>query len=197
MIEPDDRIKLRDKTVTITQSDAVFGWCKGALMTLREAKPGKWRHGQALIMIGLHGAGKTAFQRIITTLFTRQATDTELYFKDKTSFNEQMGENEHWLMSDPKTTNRAAQEKFLGDIKHYVANVWMPIHPKGGKLVSLATFRRMTVAVNTDNEALAILRNMAASDFDKVMILDFKNDRELSPDAQAYGGLWEKRKRKD
>jgi len=125
-------------------------------------------------------------------MLTGRATDPELFFKDKTSFNEQMGEKEHWLMSDPKTTNRASQEKFLGDIKNFVANVWMPIHPKGGKQVNLKTFRRMTVALNPDNKALEILRDMADSDFDKVMILDFKNAGKWSPDGEAFGGLsWE------
>ena len=191
-IEEDDKGNLSGKAFTITQRDAILGWCQGALRTLHEATPGKWRHGQALLMIGLSGSGKTSLQNIITAMLTGRATDPELFFKDKTSFNEQMGEKEHWLMSDPKTTNRASQEKFLGDIKNFVANVWMPIHPKGGKQVNLKTFRRMTVALNPDNKALEILRDMADSDFDKVMILDFKNAGKWSPDGEAFGGFsWE------
>jgi len=187
-----DRTTLSGKEFTFTQRDAILGWLQGALRTLREAEPGKWRHGHVLILIGLAGSGKTSLQNIITLLFTGRATDPELFFKDKTSFNEQMGEKEHWLMSDPKTTSRAAQEKFLGDIKTFVANVWMAIHPKGGKLINLRTFRRMTLALNPDNKALELLRDMAASDLDKVMILDFQNAGKWSPDGEVYGGLsWE------
>jgi hypothetical protein len=44
---------------------------------------------------------------------------------------------ENWIISDPKAKNKAEQEKFLGDLKTFVANVWMAIHPKGGKIIDL------------------------------------------------------------
>jgi len=59
-IEEDDKGNLSGKAFTITQRDAILGWCQGALRTLHEATPGKWRHGQALLMIGLSGSGKTS-----------------------------------------------------------------------------------------------------------------------------------------
>jgi hypothetical protein len=180
------------KEFTITQRDAFLGWLQGAVRTLREAEPGKWRHGQALALLGLSGSGKTSIQNIITHALAGRATDPDLFFKDKTAFNEQMAEREHWAMSDPKTTSRAAQRKFLGDIKKFVADVWMSIHGKGSKLFNLRTYRRMTVSLNPDNEALEILKDMAASDLDKIMILDFKNAGEWSPDGEALGGMsWE------
>jgi len=170
------------------QSDAYLGWAQGAVVTLYNDKPGMWRHGQALIAIGDPGVGKTAFQHVNAEMLGGRKTNPELFFRDRTSFNAQMGEKENWIISDPKAKNKAEQEKFLGDLKTFVANVWMAIHPKGGKLIDLPTYRRMTVSLNRDNLALRILQNMAASDLDKVIILDFEDAGKYAPDGKDPGG---------
>src|SRR5260221_10725710 len=99
------------------QLDAFLRWAQGAVRGLREDKPGYWRHGQALVMVGEAGDGKTSLQKcIITKMLTGRSCDPTKYITADTSFNEQLGENEHWLMSDPKANKPPIFHCLVGGI---------------------------------------------------------------------------------
>lgn len=162
------------------QADAFLGWLQCAVLSLRNDEPGCWRHGQAPAIIGDSGDGKTSLQKcIITPSLTGRACDPIKYLMGKTEFNEQLGENEHWMMSDPPGKR---SEAFLSGVKTTVANVGMSIHPKGKRMLDLLTFRRATITLNRDNEAIQLLEGMAASEVDKLMILDFRQPGKYGPD---------------
>lgn len=163
------------------QVEAFHGWMQNAQNALRNGTPGDWKPGQCLVMIGDSGIGKTALQKLITNMFTGRGTDPALYMTDRTAFNTQMGVSEHWCLSDPRGKN-SKDRSFLGELKKSVADSDLPWHSKGKDLITIPTFRRLTVSLNPDNEALQILQGMADSDLDKLIILDFEEPGVLRPD---------------
>jgi hypothetical protein len=175
------------------QADAVHGWNYWTQLALRQDPLGKWRHGQALIMVGDPGKGKSSYQDIITFQMTGRATDPELFMTGGSTFNEEMGRCEHYCLSDPGR-NSGKSEQFLSQVKKIVSNVITPVHPKGSKLFSLPLFKRASITFNQDSESINILRGMIKSDQDKVMIVNFKNAGQFAPRAvKIPGGLnfWE------
>ena len=184
--------------VTLHQYDAVFGWIQGMARALYLGEAPNWPgHGQALVILAESGLGKTSHQHLFTAAFGGRATDPELFFKDRTAFNEQMLEKEHWRMSDPKSKSRAEQESILGEVKKHVANVYIPGHAKGAKIIDIPTLRRISIAVNPDSSGLKILRDMAPSELDKFLIVNLEHAGAYKPDGQESGGLaWDKWYRK-
>jgi hypothetical protein len=181
------------RVVTLSQHDAVFGWIQGMVRALYLGEPPNWPgHGQALVLLGESGLGKTSHQQLFTAMFGGRATDPELFFKDRTAFNEQLLEKEHWKMSDPKSKSRAEQESILGEVKKHVANVYIPGHAKGAKIIDVPTLRRISIALNPDSSGLKILRDMAPSELDKFLIVNLEHAGAYKPDGQEWGGLsWE------
>ena len=98
------------------QLDAWLGWLQQAVQVLRTAKPPRWAHGLALLLIGDPGIGKTSLQLLITLMLGGRATDPKIFFKGDSSFNSQLAENEHWMMSDPgHKGTKAERDSFLSN----------------------------------------------------------------------------------
>jgi hypothetical protein len=175
------------------QADVVLSWCKWAIEGLRKDAIGTWRHGQALIMVGDSGDGKTAFQRaLITPMLANRDCDPAPFFSGTTTFNGQLGEAEHWLMSDPGGVKPAERLAFISKIKKACADVGMNIHPKGKQALDLLTFRRLTATLNQDEQALALLPEMAESSLDKIIIVNFCNAGKYGPDGLRYSDWFNK-----
>jgi hypothetical protein len=171
------------------QADAVHSWNYWNQMALRD-DPGKWRHGQALIMVGDPGLGKTSYQHIITYGMTGRATDPALFMKGETTFNEQMGRCEHYLLSDPGRSSKHS-EHFLSEVKKAVANIVTSVHPKGKQLISIPLLKRISVTLNKDSESLSILQGMIKSDLDKIVIVNFENAGKFAPNAPDGLDFWQ------
>jgi hypothetical protein len=98
------------------QFDAFLGWLQQAVHVLRTAVPPAWAHGLALLLIGDSGIGKTSLQLLITLMLAGRATDPKIFFKGDSSFNSQLAENEHWMMSDPgHKGTKAERDSFLSN----------------------------------------------------------------------------------
>jgi len=99
------------------QLDAFLGWLQQAVRVLRTATPPAWAHGLALLLIGDTGIGKTSLQLLITLALGGRATDPKIFFKGDSTFNSQLAENEHWMMSDPgHKGTKAERDSFLSNL---------------------------------------------------------------------------------
>jgi hypothetical protein len=149
---------------------------------------GQWSHGQALLVVGDTGIGKTTLQNdVIDSLLTNCHADAALWLKGQSTFNEPLGEAEHWLMSDTKSSTQKERDEFPAGVKAAVANVWIAIHPKGRRQINLPTYRRMSITLNWEEKALRILSDLAKSDADKILMLNFEDSGRYAPDGK--GGL--------
>jgi hypothetical protein len=140
--------------------------------------------------MGVPGIGKTSLQLLVTLALAGagRATDPKIFFKGDSTFNAQLAENEHWMMSDPgHKGTKAERDSFLGNLKESVANVWMGCHPKGEKEITIPTYRRSTISLNPDKMALAILQGMEPGTLEKTLILNFEDGGKYRPDGE--GGM--------
>jgi hypothetical protein len=154
------------------QRSAFYGWAQCAVRTLREGIPGEWSPGQALVLIGDSGVGKTSLQRIITKLLTGRSADPDRYFIGDTTFNGELGSNEHWLISDPTGTTPQGKKKFMKHFKNSVANSVWSINPKNKGAVNLPIYKRVTISLNSDEESMSVLPLMEPSYLEKLLLLD-------------------------
>ena len=154
------------------QLDALFGWLQTAVRTLREDKAGEWSPGQALVLLGDTGVGKSVLQGIIDLLLTGRAADPTKYYVGDTSFNADLGEAEHWKISDPTWSDYRQKQKFSKSFKNDVANTVCALHPKGRQQVHLPIFKRISISLNEDEESLSVLPLMDPSYLEKLLLLN-------------------------
>jgi hypothetical protein len=165
---------------------AFCGWMRWAVLSLLQPV-GRWSHGHALLIVGDTDIGKTTLQNdVIDPLLTNNRADASHWLKGG-SFNAQLGEAEHWLMSDPKSSSKKEQDEFLAGLKEAIANVWMFIHPKGKTPIDLPTYRRLTITLNREERALRIVSDLAESEAEKLLMLDFEDAGRYAPNGK--GGL--------
>jgi hypothetical protein len=169
------------------QFNAFCGWMLASVLSLQQPI-GRWNHGQALLMVGDPGTGKSATQiDIIDPMITNHHADAACFLKGESTFNAQLGEAEHWLMSDPRSSNKKEQDAFLSGMKDGIANVWMFIHPKGKTPIDLPTYRRLTITLNREERALRIVSDLVESEAEKILMLDFEDAGKFAPNGE--GGL--------
>ena len=169
------------------QYNAFCGWMLWSILSLHQPI-GQWSHGQALLAVGDTGIGKTSLQNdIINSLLTNCCADASLWLKGQSTFNEPLGEAEHWLMSDTKSSSQREKDEFLAGVKAAVANVWMAIHPKGRRQINLQTYRRLTITLNEEERALRIVSDLAESEAEKILMLNFEDAGKYAPNGK--GGL--------
>jgi hypothetical protein len=175
-----------------TQRAVFYGWFKNAVETLRSDKPGEWRHGQALILLGDSGVGKTALQlEVITPALAGKDVDPTDYLVGDSSFNGELGEAEHWRISDPAWSDSKQKQFFAKKFKNAVADTCLRIHPKHRQAINLSVFKRLTLSINDDEESLNVLPLMDKSYLDKMIILDCQPSR-YAPNAENWKE-WRKR----
>jgi len=163
---------------------AFCDWLRAATISLQQPI-GSWNHGQALLMVGETGKGKSTLQfDVIDPLLADHHADAACFLKGESTFNAQLGEAEHWLMSDPKKSNQKEQEIFLSGVKEAIANVWMNIHPKGKTPIDLPTYRRLTITLNDEPRALSIVSDLAKSEAEKILMLNFEDPGKFAPNGK-------------
>lgn len=156
---------LKDKE----QLDAVLDWWACGLRRLMK---GEFGPGQALVLTGPPGCGKSLLQHLTTEIFGGRKADPFRYMTGATAFNGDLAEAEHLMIEDKSSsTDIRSRREFGARLKELVVNRDISIHRKGSQAITLHTFRRVTVTINDEVENLNILPPLDASILDKLTLL--------------------------
>jgi hypothetical protein len=148
------------------QLQTLFGWLKVAV----ESLACNYRPGQALVLVGSRGCGKTLALSLITKLLGGRVASPYGYMTKSTDFNGELAGAELLLIDDEVASTDIRARRALGQsIKTllYAGNV--RIHPKGRSALSLRPWWRLAIAANDGPEDIAILPPLDESLEDKII----------------------------
>ena len=153
----------------IDQRPYLFGWLKVSFETLAA---GERRPGQALVLAGVHGCGKSLLQNLITRIFGGRSARPYQFMSGLTPFNSDLFEAEHLMIEDEQaSTDIRARRNFGAQLKNFTVVDWQRCHAKNRVAISLAPFWRLSVTVNDEPENLMVLPPIDDSIEDKLIIL--------------------------
>ena len=146
----------------------VYGWLKVAYESLRA---GMKLPGQAFVMCGPHGCGKSLFQQLITVILGGRVAKPYQVMTGGTAFNSDLFGSEHLAVEDEQpSTDIRARRAFGAQIKNVTVNVDQRLHQKHRDAIVLQPFWRMSVSINDESENVQILPPIDDSMEDKLMI---------------------------
>lgn len=162
------------------QREIFLAWFKRLYQSAHE---GNLKSGQALIIAGDTGLGKTLLSRRIIGAALGGFTDAGSYLLGKTEFNKEAAETAVWSVDDNRGgATWEKHDEFSNALKRYVANPQIPYHPKFKDATTITWRGRIVVTCNLDEKSLSILPEMDESIEDKLMLFklncwrpDFKN----------------------
>ncbi len=152
------------------QWDSLLGWLASAVQSLYQQRR---RPGQALVLAGPAGCGKSVLQNhIVTALLGGRSAKCAPYLQGKTTFNGELFGAEHLMLEDehPDTSIRS-RLALASNIKQICVNDVQPCHAKHRPIINLAPFWRLTISLNDEPERLLIIPPLAADIADKILIL--------------------------
>jgi hypothetical protein len=95
---------------------------------------------------------------------------------EKTAFNADLAGAEHLYIEDENaSTDIRSRRAFGAAIKDFTVNSELSIHAKGRDAITLPTFKRLTLSVNSEPENLSILPPMDESLTDKIMLFECRD----------------------
>lgn len=163
---------LFDERPKIPQLPVVLGWLKVAIENLYA---GKFRPGQALVLAGEAGSGKSLFQTLVTELLGGRYAKPFQFMMGGTTFNGDLFEAEHLMLEDEaSTTDIRARRGFGARIKDVTVNSLQRLHAKHRNAIRMKPFWRLTVSLNDEPENLMILPPMDESLEDKIILLQVR-----------------------
>jgi hypothetical protein len=151
------------------QRPYLLGWLKVSFETLqaREQRP-----GQALVLAGVHGCGKSLLQNLVTLMLGGRSARPYQFMSGLTPFNSDLFEAEHLMIEDEQaSTDIRARRNFGAQLKNITVVEWQRCHAKNRVAITLAPFWRLTVTVNDEPENLMVLPPIDDSIEDKLIIL--------------------------
>lgn len=129
------------------------------------------RPGQAVIMAGPRGCGKSLNQKLLTEIFGGRSGKPYEFMMGQTMFNRELFGAEHQMIEDEVASQDLRIRRNFGSfIKKMVANEVLGCHGKHRESISLTPLWRLTVTVNDEPENLSILPPLDESLADKVIL---------------------------
>lgn len=148
--------------------------------------------GQALILAGPRGNGKTLLQEEIITamLGGRMVKARGWYLDAQAKFNVELFKAEHHVLSDENASrDYRARREFGQKIKDAVANNQHSCHPKHVDSITLPARWRLTISVNDEAEHLQTLPPLSDKDIaDKVHL--FQTYQATIPEDDDERAAW-------
>jgi len=157
--------------------DYLFAWMKRAYEAMHY---GQMLQGQAVILVGPTGRGKSLFSnRILAGLLGGVATASD-YLQARTQFNRELAENPVWSVDDTASaTNAADHRKFTELLKARIANPMIDVQAKYVDSMRVPHCGRVVISLNEDVQSLAVVPALDVSNADK--ILGFRISAEHKP----------------
>ena len=125
------------------QTPFLYGWLQAALASLRA---GKRRPGQALVVAGAAGCGKSLLQNLITRILGGRSAKPYQYLTGATQFNSEMFHAEHLMIEDEAADFDFRVRCKLGtNLKGLVADDTQRCHPKNRPALTLTPFWRVSI----------------------------------------------------
>jgi hypothetical protein len=150
------------------QLEYVYGWTKQTLAMLRS---GKQRPGQAFVVCGPPGAGKSLLGELFTVLFGGEPGHPWKYMNDKTQFNSDLFGSVLLVADDEaESFDIRVRRAFGANIKKIVAVKSHPCHKKYSDQISLRPLWRLMIMLNDDPERLMVLPPLDEDIEGKLMI---------------------------
>lgn len=148
-------------------ADYLFAWMKRAYESLHH---GHLFQGQAVILVGPTGMGKTLFSnKILAGLLGGAATASD-YLQARTQFNKELAENPVWSIDDTASaTNAADHRKFTELLKARIANPMIDVMAKYQDSVRIPWAGRIIISLNEDVQSLAVVPSLDVSNADKLL----------------------------
>ena len=144
-------------------------WVKFAVKAVRSSNR---QPGQALVLAGPAGCGKSLLQGLITEILGGRSAKAALFLTGRTDFNAELFGAEHLILEDEFMSTKISERVKLGaGIKGLTVNELHPCHRKGSTIVNLRPLWRVSVSVNDDPEALLVLPPMDDHVEDKFILL--------------------------
>lgn len=145
--------------------------------------------GQALILAGGAGLGKTFFAEQIVGGLVGGTVNAKDYFLDGTSFTDDITDHPVLLLDDVVCdVDYKARAQFTTRVKTLVATAKLRHHAKFQTPVNIPYRGRLIVCCNDDPTSLSVLPNLDASTADKMIMLRLGNVREAM-DRCAFGSF--------
>jgi Family of unknown function (DUF5906) len=170
--------KFFEHTLDTVQRDHFFAWWK---RFYRSGLNGTLEQGQAIIIAGEAGRGKTLVSRKMVGSSVGGFADASRYLMGDSRFNKECGENALWVVDDSKSSATRAQHRaFTEAIKSQISNPQSPTEAKFRDSLTLSWKGRIIITTNVDPDSLAIIPDLGPTIRDKIMLFRF-ND-EFEPD---------------
>jgi hypothetical protein len=153
-------------------------WLKIAYGALRNSER---RPGQALILVGPPGGGKSRVQHhIITPILAGRCADPKSYIFRATDFNSELIGSEHLMIEEIPSSTRYDERQTLGEkIKEIIANDTARLHKKGVDACTVAPLWRLSMSLNEEPEKLRCLPPMTGDFVEKLIMFQVTDARDF------------------
>jgi hypothetical protein len=143
-----------------------WAWCARTYRACFERLP---LSGQAIILAGETGRGKTLFGRGVMGTLCGGWAEAGPYLLGATSFNKEISEQPIWTVDDNvSSVDFKEQRRFTELLKKAVANPTVDSHHKGRDSQLVPWTGRVILGVNLDSNSLAAIPNLDQSNRDKL-----------------------------
>lgn len=155
-------------------------WLRHAVTSLRDHT---FAPGQMLCLAGPAGCGKTFAAVAIAELLGGRSAKAFDWMMGKSGFNGELAGAETWLIDDDDSQTDAKSRRSFGNaVKRCTVSGGLRIRKMHSEAVTLTTYRRIVLCVNSEAENLSILPILDDSILDKVFLVLCHHVSLLGPD---------------
>lgn len=150
--------------------------------------------GQAMILVGPTGRGKSLLSNKIISGLVGGFSDASDYLSGQTKFNKDLGRVASWVIDD--TTSAASfqdQRRATELLKRAVANPRIEYQAKYADALSVPWSGRVTLSLNMDANSLSVIPSLDSSNRDKIiaLLVSEKATNEFPPNQQLEATIEE------